>query len=100
MITHGILHHTILEHIIREGHAPTLTTIAKTLQISEQDAQVALIALEEYHGVVLHPDKTKIWVIHPFSLAPTPFLVRTESGTWWGNCAWCSLGAAAFPLSL
>ncbi len=34
-------------------------------------------------------------VIHPFSLAPTNFLVNSNKGVWWGNCAWCSLGIAA-----
>jgi hypothetical protein len=28
-------------------------------------------------------------------LAPTNFLVQAPTGTWWGNCAWCSLGIAA-----
>ena len=34
-------------------------------------------------------------MIHPFSLAPTNFLVKSKTGLWWGNCAWCSLGIAA-----
>ena len=54
----------------------------------------ALKDLQDYHGVVLHPKSHEVWVIHPFALAPTNFLVRTHSGEWWGNCAWCSLGAA------
>ena len=55
----------------------------------------ALYDLQEYHGVVLHPHEPKIWVIHPFSLAPTNFYVTSKQGEWWGNCAWCSLGIAA-----
>ncbi len=34
-------------------------------------------------------------MIHPFSLAPTDFTVRTADKVRWGNCAWCSLGVAA-----
>ena len=45
---------------------------------------------QEYHGVVLHSNEPKIWVLHPFSLAPTNFYVKSEKGEWWGNCAWCS----------
>lgn len=36
-----------------------------------------------------------MWVAHPFSSAPTTFVVRHEDKLWWGNCAWCSLGIAA-----
>jgi len=44
---------------------------------------------------VLHPNSRRVWAIHPFSLAPTPFLVQSGARKWWGNCAWCSLGIAA-----
>jgi hypothetical protein len=43
----------------------------------------------------LHPDSEKLWVVHPFSLAPTNFLVSARGKEYWGNCAWCSLGVAA-----
>jgi hypothetical protein len=55
----------------------------------------AMEALKELHGVLLHPHQPEVWVIHPFSTAPTPFVVRKGERSWWGNCAWCSLGAAA-----
>jgi len=47
------------------------------------------------HGIVLHPETQQIWIIHPFSLAPTNFLVKSGEMEWWGNCGWCSLGVAA-----
>jgi hypothetical protein len=55
----------------------------------------ALRALQEYHGVVLHPTSSEIWVTHPFSAAPTNFWVQSPKGSWWSNCAWCSAGIAA-----
>ena len=45
--------------------------------------------------MVLHPGTAEIWVIHPFSSAPTNFWVQSPRGRWWGNCAWCSMGIAA-----
>ena len=33
--------------------------------------------------------------MHPFSTAPTNFWIEPDDGSRWGNCAWCSLGAAA-----
>lgn len=95
MITNGNLHYTILQYIIDNGYAPTAKQLADILQTDTAEVEQALYALQEYHGVVLHPNEPKIWVIHPFSLAPTNFLVRTAGKEWWGNCAWRSLGIAA-----
>lgn len=96
-LTHGLLHATILKYIIDHGYAPDATGLASLLALAESDVIQALQALEEYHGVVLHPNSARIWVIHLFSLAPTNFVVRTTATgkEWWGNCAWCSLGVAA-----
>lgn len=92
---HSVLHHTIIKQIIEQGYAPSVADLAHLLQLSNEDTITALQNLQEYHGVVLHPKSHEVWVIHPFSLAPTNFLVKSASGEWWGNCAWCSLGVAA-----
>jgi len=89
------LHYTILHYIINSGYAPSRFQIAKLLNKSISDVEKDLQALADYHGVVLHPHVPEIWVIHPFSLAPTNFYVQSKRGEWWGNCAWCSLGIAA-----
>ena len=94
-ITNGLLHSTIIQFIIDKGYAPDAEELADLLQSSVREIEKALHVLADYHGVVLHPNSSKIWVIHPFSLAPTNFLLRSGSGEWWGNCAWCSLGVAA-----
>lgn len=95
MITNSILHYTIIKHIIDKGFAPGVKALSEILKTDVSEVEQALYALQEYHGVVLHPNEPKIWVIHPFSLAPTNFLVKSAKGEWWGNCAWCSLGVAA-----
>lgn len=94
-LTNGLLHSTILQFIVENGFGPSVGELSSILQASEPEVSKALHALQEYHGVVLHPNSTRIWVIHPFSLAPTSFTVRTDATTYWGNCAWCSLGVAA-----
>lgn len=94
-ITNAALHHFLLTEIIGSGIAPSNETMARHFGTSVTEVLTALRALEEYHGVVLHPDKSSVWVIHPFSLAPTNFYIRSDRGEWWGNCAWCSLGVAA-----
>lgn len=89
------LHHTILRQVVREGYAPTAAELAARLDITESAIKESLRDLAEYHGVVLHLGSSNVWVIHPFSLAPTNFLVHNHSGEWWSSCAWCALGAAA-----
>ena len=95
MVSNSSLHYTILRHIIDKGYAPDLPQLAELLRSSPEEVENGLYELQEYHGVVLHPNQPKVWVIHPFSLAPTNFFVRSQRGQWWGNCGWCSLGVAA-----
>ena len=95
MMSNSTLHYTIIKEIIDIGYAPDITRLSSLLNIKKKDVLLGLNVLADYHGVVLHPDGQKIWVIHPFSLAPTNFYVQSNRGAWWGNCAWCSLGIAA-----
>jgi len=94
-LNNSTLHHTIIKKIIDNGFAPDVEELRSIFNVSESEVAKALHDLHEYHGVVLHPNQPKVWVIHPFSLAPTNFIVKSAKGTWWGNCAWCSLGVAA-----
>ncbi len=95
MVTNSNLHYTIIKGIINKGYAPSIAALSKEMEVAETAIIKGLYELEAYHGIVLHPNEPKIWVIHPFSLAPTNFYVQSKSGEWWGNCAWCSLGIAA-----
>jgi len=94
-INNATLHYTIIKFIIDDGYAPEVDELARLFETGEDNIITALRTLADDHGVVLHPNSARIWVIHPFSLAPTNFLVHTANKEWWGNCAWCSLGVAA-----
>lgn len=94
-VNNSLLHHRIIKFIIDEGYAPDVGQLAWLLGHSDKEIEAGLQRLQDNHGVVLHPNSSKIWVIHPFSLAPTNFMVRQGNLEWWGNCAWCSLGIAA-----
>src|SRR5215216_830187 len=94
-LSNSILHYTVIKFIVDKGYGPEINELAELLGASEDEVAGALERLQEDHGLVLHPDGSKIWVAHPFSLAPTNFLVRCGDREWWGNCAWCSLGVAA-----
>ncbi len=89
------LHYTLIKEIISNGYSPTIESLSKIFHRSKEDIIKCLKDLQEYHGVVLHPKTSEVWIIHPFSLSPTNFWVKSNQGQWWGNCAWCSLGIAA-----
>lgn len=95
MITNATLHYTILRHLVDHGYAPEVWRLAQLLDADAAEVEQALYRLHDYHGVVLHPHRPAVWVIHPFATAPTNFIVKSRRGEWWGNCAWCSLGVAA-----
>ncbi len=94
-LNHSTLHRQILLHVIENGFAPSLSDLATHFSASRGEVRQALRALAQYHGIVLHPSNDQIWVIHPFSMAPTNFWVESAKSSWWANCAWCALGAAA-----
>ena len=90
----GRLHHALLRGLLETGACPSGDELRSALGLSAAELARAFDELAEAHGVVLHPGRHEVWAIHPFSLAPTPFLVECGERRWWGNCAWCSLGIA------
>ena len=91
----SLLHHQIVTTFIKEGHAPTNTQLAQRLAASVDDIESGLLRLGASHGVVLHPDRCELWVVHPFSMSPTHTWVQTKASGWWAPCMWCALGIAA-----
>ena len=94
-LNNSTLHHVIVDTLLTRGWAPSARELAERFGVEHARLSRALRELADYHGVVLHPDSHEIWVVHPFSAAPTNFLVRSGALEWWGNCAWCSLGVVA-----
>lgn len=94
-LSDAALHYQIMRFFVDRGYAPLASELASALAVNKEDVVVALQRLAENHGVVLHPNSSRIWAAHPFSAAPTNFLVQDADRRWWGNCAWCSLGIAA-----
>lgn len=91
----GRLHHELIRGLVETCAIPSRDQLRALLGgVSAQELDRSFEDLAELHGVVLHPASHAVWAIHPFSLAPTPFLVESGTRRWWGNCAWCSLGIA------
>ena len=88
------LHYELIRGLVDTGSIPSHDALKAALRCSATELNTTFEELAELHGVVLHPSSHDVWVIHPFSLAPTTFLVECGERKWWGNCAWCSLGIA------
>ena len=69
------LHYAIIRHFLERQHAPLIDELAVEFRQPREAVVAGLRALQDYHGVVLHPTSSEIWVIHPFSSAPTNFWV-------------------------
>jgi hypothetical protein len=78
MITNSNLHFQLIKGIIDHGFAPTVDELAEIFKSDKEQVIEGLRQLQEYHGVVLHPNEPKVWVLHPFSLAPTNFFVESK----------------------
>jgi Alkylmercury lyase len=89
------LHYLITRHIVDTGHAPDLEGLAAIAGVPAPEAERRLRELEAMHGVILVPNSSRIWALHPFAMSPTPHWVSNHKHGWWSNCAWCALGIAA-----
>jgi hypothetical protein len=82
----------VYERFVARGAPPTAEEATEALGV---DAAAAYRRLADDHVIVLEPGTEKIWMAAPLSARPTPFLVTTPLGTYFGNCIWDSLGIAA-----
>lgn len=75
--------------------APTPDELAAWSGRPREEILGTLDALEAHHHLALLPDRSGVWMAHPFSAIPTAFPVDTERGRYWANCAWDALGIPA-----
>ena len=85
----------LYERFVALGSPPTARETAAALGLDGEEAEAAYRRLADAHLVVLRPGTTEVWMAAPLSARPTPFLVTTPLGTYFGNCVWDALGIAA-----
>jgi len=85
----------VYDGAIEERKIPTVAALAKTARVSESEARASLQRLAEAHMLVLQPENGEVLMANPFSAVPTPFVVTTNAGSWYGNCIWDGMGIAA-----
>jgi hypothetical protein len=84
----------VYDEAIERRRIPRIAKLAELLDVGEPDVRASLTRLAEAHMLVLQPDG-EILMANPFSAVPTPFVVTTAAGSWYGNCSWDGMGIAA-----
>ena len=77
------------------GYAPPLTSLSDDLHLDTAEVEASLLRLHAAHALLLHPDTTRPWVVHPFALSPGSCWVQSAERGWWSNCLYCAFGVAA-----
>jgi hypothetical protein len=85
----------LYERFVATGRPPTAAQTAAALRLNEDEAAAAYRRLADAHVIVLEPGTTAVRMAAPLSAKPTPFLVTTDLGRFYGNCVWDALGVAA-----
>jgi len=77
------------------GHAPNEDQLASEAGTTVESVRASLRRLADAHALLLHPNSTRPWAVHPFALAPGSCWVSTPRKGYWANCLYCGLGIAA-----
>jgi hypothetical protein len=78
------------------GVVPTLTDIARKIDIDEAEVRAAFARLHAQRLLVPEPgDPSRIRMAPPFSGVPTAFPVEANGKTYFANCVWDAYGIAA-----
>ena len=77
---------------VRDGKASSVGEAAEALDLPAAEVSDAYWRLHDAHALVLQPDRNEIRMLNPFSAVETTYRVEAGGRSWFGNCAWDSLG--------
>lgn len=85
----------VYRFFVDEGRPPLAGEVARELATSPVEVEDSFRRLHDAHVLVLAPGTPYIWMANPLSALPTPYTVRCNDKSYWGNCIWDALGAVA-----
>src|SRR5215210_3192114 len=86
---------SVYDQLISDGRMPLAAEVARNLSLKLDEVRAAYRRMKDAHVLVLQEGDQEILMANPFSAVPTPFLVETDTHSWWGNCIWDAMGIAA-----
>ena len=87
--------HHVYDYVIREGLPPTIAETSSALARSSDQVRASFHRLANGHILVLQKGSDEILMANPFSAVPTPFLVKSGTRSYYGNCIWDAIGISA-----
>lgn len=87
--------HHVYDYVMREGLPPPISEISSALSRSLDEIRASFQRLADGHILVLQKGSGEILMANPFSAVPTPFLVKAEDRSYYGNCIWDAMGIPA-----
>lgn len=84
----------IYDHLIAHGVAPSCAEMGDAFGETAASVRDQLATLRIGKTVLVHPTTRELWMVGPFSAAPTNYRLTDGSTTWFANCAWDMFGVA------
>jgi hypothetical protein len=85
----------VYQCILETGRVPLAAQVSDRLSIAVEDVRTEFRRLQTIHAFALAPASDEILMAHPFSAAPTAYVVRSAGLAFWANCAWDALAIPA-----
>jgi len=85
----------IMRTLLDTGRAPTVEETASALGLTQADVEERYRELAASHAIELRPGSLEVWMAHPLSAEPTPFVATVDGRDRFTNCIWDGLGAIA-----
>ncbi|HZI59499.1 MAG TPA: organomercurial lyase [Pyrinomonadaceae bacterium] len=85
----------VYDYVIGEGLPPAIAETSAALSRSSDEIRASFQRLADGHILVLQKGSGEILMANPFSAVPTPFLVKVEDRSYYGNCIWDGMGIPA-----
>lgn len=84
----------IYDRVIAHGVPPSCAEIGDAFGESAVSVGEQLAALRIGKTALVDPKSRELWMVGPFSAAPTSYRVSDGTTTWYANCAWDMFGVA------
>src|SRR3954451_11514721 len=85
----------VMGTLLDTGRAPTVPETAEGLGLDVDEVSGRYRGLAESHAIELRPGTLEIWMAHPLSAEPTPFVATVDGRDHFANCIWDGLGTVA-----
>lgn len=84
-----------MQALLDTGRAPSAAETASALRVTVGEAEQAYRDLAASHAFELRPGTLDVWMVHPLSAVPTPYVATVAGRDHFANCIWDGLGAVA-----